>query len=361
MSSNHLGGSTYFDNAATSFPKPLAVSEAISHYLNVTGGTYGRGFYDRAFAVSALLEETRSNLAERLSAPKSAHLVFTQNATHAINLVLKGISFPNRRVLVSPMEHNAVWRPLSRLIAEEGVKVEVLPDLLIINHQSNVNGVVQPIQALREMAGDQLPILLDTAQSLGHLPEMPPVAEWCDYVALTGHKGLLGPTGVGALYMRSPETLTPLIEGGTGSRSEEVEMPCFMPDQFEAGTPNLVSIIGLGAALKAVPPAQHTQADFLSLIEKVRALPKVSLHCANEPAMQGALFSLSSKEMDASTLGYRLYERAHIETRVGLHCAPMAHRTLGTFPSGTIRFSPSVYHTPDDFDLLADTLKDLLR
>lgn len=376
---NHSGYNTYFDNAATSFPKPPAVAGAITDYLNTLGGTYGRGFYGRSFAVSGLVEETRSALAMLLGVRQANHVVFTQNATHALNIVLKGMALVHRRVIVSPLEHNAVWRPLQRLSEEAGVTIDVLPamadgtidlarcapffgspaDLLVVNHQSNVNGVIQPLEELRALCGVKVPILLDASQSLGHLPQMPPLAEWCDYVALTGHKGLLGPTGVGALYMRAPESLRSLIDGGTGSYSEHIEIPMFLPDKFEAGTPNIVSIVGLGAALRQPPALLHTRDDFLGLLERVRALPGVTLYCATDVTQQGPVFSLRSDRLDVASLGLRLYENYGIETRVGLHCAPMAHRTLGSFPEGTVRFAPSVYHSPADFDYLIDALEDV--
>jgi cysteine desulfurase family protein len=373
---------TYFDNAATSFPKPKEVATAMAHYLNEVGGSYGRGFYGKTFQVSARVEEVRSMLARLLGAEQSQHIVFTQHATHAINIVLKGCVYRNQRILTTAMEHNAVCRPLMQLQAKTGVEWQVLPslsdgkvdlealprfinqmppaDLLILNHQSNVNGVIQPIRELCELFHG-VPILVDMAQSCGHT-ETPFSLKGCsvDYLALTGHKGLYGPTGVGALYVKDPETLAPLIEGGTGSKSESFESPGFMPDRLEAGTPNIAGIYGLGAALEHAPETCHSHSDFLTLLDEVEKLKGVRLIAAQHRRDQGEVFSVVSDKYDASTLGYHLFDRFAIETRVGLHCAPMAHKTLGTFPDGTVRFSASAYHAPTDFDYLLSALNQLL-
>ena len=365
----------YFDCGATSFPKPRQVAEEISRYLDHIGGPYGRSFYRRALEVSGVVEETRSLLADLLGISGSEKIVFCHNATHAVNIVLKGLDLEGREVWISPLEHNAVARPLKRLKREKKVSVRLLPAaadgrvqperlsglfsdktaLIIVNHQSNVNGVVQPIQEIKASACD-IPILVDAAQSLGHLPVK--AGEWgLDYVAFTGHKGLLGPTGTGGLYMAGG--LAPLIEGGTGSRSESSAMPGFLPDKFEAGTPNIAGIFGLRAALQHRPEPAHSKEEFLELLQACRKLTGFMVHAANSREHQGELFSITSNRLDPSTLGMRLYEDFGVETRLGLHCAPLAHYHIGTFPEGTVRISPSIYHRPQDFDTLLDCLAGL--
>lgn len=369
----------YFDNAATSFPKPEAVGDETLRYLNKIGGPYGRSFYGRALEVSRTLESCRDALSELIDAGRPENLVFTANATGAINTVLKGLPLNGSEVWISPMEHNAVARPLRQL--EEGGEITIrkLPSLdgglvdteklrridlssaalIVICHESNVTGLIQPAAEIKKAAGD-VPVLLDAAQSGGAVTIE--AKRWnIDYIALTGHKSLLGPTGTGALYMKDPDSLAPLINGGTGSKSDSFETPDFMPDRFEAGTPNIAGIFGLYGALKNRPASRHNRGDFLKLIEELRGIPEILVHAAPRQRHQGEVIGISSTLADPSELGMTLFEDFRIETRIGLHCAPLAHRTIGTFPSGTVRIAPSVYHSPEDFDRLAAALTAVMK
>jgi cysteine desulfurase family protein len=369
----------YFDNAATSFPKPPEVSREIARYLDEVGGSYGRSAYPRAVLVSRTVEEARDRIAEVLGTAKADSIVFTPNATQAINIVLEGLLSRGGHVLVSPLEHNAVMRPLFALGKKSGVRFDILPHfrdglvdvprigeclndetkLVVINHQSNVNGVVQPIDGIRrELAG--VPILVDASQSVGQLPIR--IDQWeTDYLAFTGHKGLLGPTGTGGLFLRAPDSLGPLVYGGTGSRSADFEMPAFLPDRLEAGTPNVVGIFGLLAALKNTPSAGHTREDFRWLATRVQQLPNIEFYGANDFCQQGSAFSINHGALDGSAIGARLNDEFGIETRTGLHCAPLAHKTIGTFPAGTVRIAPSVYHTRADFQYLLEAITKISR
>jgi cysteine desulfurase family protein len=364
----------YFDNAATSFPKPKKVGNEILRYLNDIGGPYGRSFYGRAFEVSGVVEDVRFLLSEKFRT-NADNLVFTSNATTAINTVLKGLDLRNKEVLISPLEHNAVMRPLKILEENCGVNIRILPSfndgfidinkiesllsektaLVIVNHQSNVNGVVQHITQIKRVIKD-IPILVDAAQSAGHV-ELNIDRDNLDFVAFTGHKGLLGPTGTGGLFIKNPELLCPLIDGGTGSKSESFEMPIFMPDKFEAGTPNIVGIFGMLGALSADVENNHSNGDFCQLINEIRKIEGYSVVCADSLNRQGELFSITSEFTDCSTLGRLLYDKYNIQTRIGLHCAPMAHKFLKTYPHGTLRIAPSVYHTANDFEILVEALK----
>ncbi len=362
----------YFDCGATSFPKPEEVAREIARYLNEIGGPYGRSFYRRALEVSGIVEETRTLLADLLGVAGSEKIIFTHNATHAVNTVLKGLDLQGKEVWISPLEHNAVARPLRRLKQERKISVRILPadpdgrirperlaglfsqktGLIVVNHQSNVNGVIQPIREIKACAR-KIPVLVDAAQSLGHIPIK--AGDWgIDFVAFTGHKGLLGPTGTGGLFLAGG--LAPLIEGGTGSRSESSAMPDFLPDKLEAGTPNIAGIFGLRAALLHRPAPAHSREDFLDLLHACQSLPGLKVQSAAAVEDQGELFSLTATAMDPSTLGSRLYEEFGIETRLGLHCAPLAHRRVGTFPSGTVRISPSIYHRRQDFEMVVAAL-----
>ena len=368
----------YFDNSATSFPKPKQVAMEMSHYLNDIGGSYGRSFYKRAYEVSKTVEQTRELLADLIGASLSSNIVFTLNATHAINIVLNSFSKIKGEIAITPMEHNAVARPLYRIAGEnKNLKIVSLPafsdgyidvdnmpqyinkdtKLVVINHQSNVNGVIQPYRKIKELIGD-IPLLLDVSQSLGH-ENINVDKDSIDFLAFTGHKALLGPTGIGGLFVKNKNLLRPLIEGGTGSKSESVEQPDFMPDMLEAGTPNIAGIFGLYAALKNKPTASHSEKDLYHLINDIRKLKNYIVYSASDYENQGDVFSINSKKIDCSELGSLLYEKFGIETRVGLHCAPLAHKHIGTFPSGTLRISPSVYHNKDDFDYLLYALKNI--
>ena len=367
----------YFDNAATSFPKPSAVVNEITRYLSDVGGPYGRSFYSRALEASAIVEETRCLLAENLGT-NADNIIFTPNATYAINTVLKGLNLRDKEVLTSPLEHNAVMRPLNSLIKTSGIKVNQLPAfddgqidvdkitdsltsktaLVIINHQSNVNGVIQNIVEIKSKIGE-IPILIDAAQSTGHLSLNIDDNKF-DFVAFTGHKGLMGPTGTGGLYIKEPEMLPAFIAGGTGSKSESFEMPDFMPDKFEAGTPNITGIFGLYGALSSKPQKKHSSDDFFWLIDKIKKIKEYKVLCSNSREKQGELFSIVPQFSNSSELGRALYEKYNIQTRVGLHCSPLAHKYLKTYPHGTVRIAPSVFHVREDFEVLVRALKELV-
>ncbi|HJO92452.1 MAG TPA: aminotransferase class V-fold PLP-dependent enzyme [Victivallales bacterium] len=367
----------YFDNAATSFPKPEEVGIETLKYLNEIGGPYGRSYYGKSLQVSRVVEYTRCMLGDYLGTECADNIVFTPNATAAINTVLKGLELDYKDILYSPLEHNAVMRPLIELEKNKNitlkklacesdgcVDLQKLPDfitdktaLVIISHQSNVNGVIQPIGEIKSIIGD-IPILIDAAQSTGHI-DIDIDENKFDFVAVTGHKGLLGPTGTGCLYVKEPKLLKQFIEGGTGSKSESFETPEYLPDKFEAGTHNMSGIFGLHGALLSRPEICHSFIDFQHFLNEVRNINGYKVHCANDLYRQGELFSITCSFTDISNLGLLLYEKYNIQTRVGLHCAPLAHQTINTYPNGTLRIAPSLYHSPDDFRFFIDALIDI--
>lgn len=373
---------TYFDNASTSFPKPKQVAEQISLYLNDQGGTYGRASYRRIIETTALVEACRDALAAMLGVEMPEMVTFTSGATSAVNTLLKGGTVkPGFRVWISPLEHNAVTRVVEYLRESIGIEVRVLPagvdgridlsmlpqtgimpnDTVVVNHQSNVNGVIQPLEEVAAFCQQiGVPLFADVSQSLGYIPVC--ADRWgVKALFFSGHKGLLGPTGIGGLYCHDQYGLKPYKHGGTGSNSASYQMPDVMPDRFEAGTPNIVGIVGLLAAIENHPSSAHSRGDLLDLIEALSVLPGVRLLKASNPDHQGELFSLVSERLSVSTLSDRLYERYGIEVRTGLHCSPLAHTTLGTFHTGTVRISPSPYHTPQDFEYLLKAIADVAR
>lgn len=349
----------------------------MTRYLDELGGPYGRSAYRRALEVSRVVERARDRLAAEFGIGRAECLTFQPNATAGLNLVLQGLLKPGDEVLVSPLEHNAVMRPLAAMKRLRGitwrvlpadsdglVRVEELPRMLssktrlvVINHQSNVNGLIQPLQEIRKAAGD-VPILVDAAQSAGAVELH--VDDWrLDYMAFTGHKSLLGPTSTGGVFVRHPQNIEPLIYGGTGSISESTDMPDFAPDIFEAGTGNIAGVFGLLAAVENVPPARHTRSEYLAFIDAVASLPGIRLLRAANPENQGNLFSFCHERLDPAEIATRLSESYGIEVRAGLHCAPLTHQTLGTFPTGTVRLSPSRLHCLADFERVLCALREI--
>lgn len=365
----------YFDNAATSFPKPPQVAEAITVYLNESGGSYGRSAYPRAFSASRTVERLRDRMAALIGTSTAENVVFTSCATMALNTVIRGFTWKHKKVLHSALEHNAVMRPLFMMQQTQGIELETMPahsdgsidlpklaqydlsgiDLAVINHQCNVNGVIQPLEKLRALLGE-IPVLVDASQSLGNTPVN--ADKWgLDFVAFTGHKSLLGPTGTGGLFMRDPSLIQPLIYGGTGSASDSYEMPVSMPDRFEAGTPNLAGLHGLLAAVENKPESNYQPADLSAMLAELRKLKGISVLAASEPERQGPVISVTCSHLEPGAFGDQLYQQSGIETRIGLHCAPLAHRQIGTFPAGTVRFAFSPYHKREDFEYLLEAVR----
>ena len=351
----------------------------MSDFLLNGGGTYGRAAYGRVYETSMMVEECRIELARLLGVEASSNVVFTANATQGINAILNGLNLHDCEVLISPLEHNAVMRPLEYLKLSRNVQWNFLPvnddgglipeqipqsltpntQLVIVNHQSNVNGLIQPVSEIKKLIG-KIPLMLDVTQSLGTVDVKCDL--WgVDFVAFTGHKGLLGPTGTGGFFVREPETLSPFWRGGTGSRSESFEMPVFAPDKYEAGTHNTVGISGLLAAIKNRPVIHWDKVVLNRLIEELQNMDGVRVLAAREPENRGSLFSLVHEKIPSSTLARRLYEEFKIEIRAGLHCSSQAHNFLSTFPGGAARFALSPYHSNEDLTNLSFALKTIMR
>lgn len=360
----------YLDNAATSWPKPGCVPAAISDAILNCGGNPGRGGHKLALAAGELLYEVRDRTAAFFGCDDPFRVSFTQNITMAINLVLKGFLHPGDHVLVSPMEHNAVMRPLTAM----GISYSVIPGdssgkvqlseisslirrntrLIIICHESNVNGVLQPLREIGQIAkANGLYLLADCAQSAGHFP-IDIEKDFIDFLCFTGHKGLFGPTGTGGVLFGSRvdiEKITPLLQGGTGSLSESFDQPGFLPDRFESGTQNVCGLAGLNAGLQWIEEqglqalAEKSKRFILQLHEGLTSTPGV--HCYYG---SGHVLSVTIDNTDNGTAAAELEDRWSIMTRIGLHCAPLAHRTLGTFPYGTIRFAVSPFNTEEEIN-----------
>jgi cysteine desulfurase family protein len=374
----------YLDHAATSWPKPETVGEAIAASLAEPLANPGRGFHTGAMRSARLVFETRDTLARLLNAPRTQDVVFTRGTTEGLNLVLKGFLKPGARVWVSPLEHNALLRPLARLAAERGVQVETLdadswgrldldalsrriqtepePALVAVAHASNVNGAVQDLRGIREAIGKGVPLLVDAAQTAGVLP-LDGRAPEIDLLAFSAHKGLLGPTGIGGCYLSPKHEVTQLIEGGTGSLSESAEHPAQRPDRYEAGTLNLHGIAGLKGALDGFPErgllGEHKRAMTQIILEGLRGIEGVRVVSPLDGT--ALLASFVAEGIAPNALAERLDEEYGILCRSGLHCAPAAHRHLGTFPEGTARFSPGWGTTEADCRTALDAVRAIIE
>lgn len=375
----------YLDNAATSFPKPPEVPQAVSFYMSEVGCNVNRGGYLAAYDAAGTVLDTRQRLCELFGFDEPRNVIFTANVTSALNMILKGFLRPGDHVLCSSVEHNAVIRPLAQLRAA-GVEFDrvpcdgdgrLLPDrieplirpntrAMVLTHASNVCGTLQPVQAAGEICrAHGIPLIVDCAQTGGTEPVN--MAEMgIDALAFTGHKGLLGPQGIGGFLVTEAfaAQMTPLLSGGTGSFSDLEEMPELLPDRFEAGTPNLPGIFGLNAALiwlkKQGPDnlraVEHQRMErFLSPLRgdaRIRILADIP--------DKTAVASLDFPGRDNAVISYMLDSEFGIMTRCGLHCGPDSHKTLGTYPQGTVRFSFGPFLTEADMDYASQAVLDIL-
>ena len=381
----------YFDQASTSFPKAPGVAEAMYAYLTSLGTNVNRGCYEDAYAAEETVFNTRKLLAQLFHFPLTKNVILTGNITQSLNMLLKGLLRPGDHVLVSSMEHNAVMRPLVQL-SRDGISFDRIPcrrdgtmileqaeamirpstKAIITLHASNVCGTHMPLAELGDICRrHHLFFLADTAQTAGIFPlDMEQLH--IDGLAFTGHKGLRGPQGTGGFLISGQlaDQMEPLISGGTGSVSHTEEVPSFLPDRFEPGTPNLPGIFGLHAALKELTPfsMEQIRTKELSLtgyfLEKLMELDPSEKHIRiigrKELSMRSAVVSIQTLDEDMASVAWHLDHDYHIMTRVGLHCAPNAHKTLGTYPAGTIRFSFGPQNTNDEIDFCIRALKEIL-
>ncbi len=367
----------YLDNAATSWPKPEGVLKGIVDFMSGVAANAGRSGHRPAVESARMVYRCREQLALLLNVPNPADIAFTSGTTEGLNLVLKGFLHRDDKVLVSPMEHNALMRPLERLKKDIGISYEILPadrfgridapaaatfadgdvKLLCINHGSNVNGIVQDIRALRN-ALPGIPLLVDAAQTAGVIP-IDVIEDGIDFVACSGHKGLLGPTGIGACYISPKYQVPPLIEGGTGSKSESLTHPEFRPDCYEGGTANLHGIAGLRGGLGYIEENGLTGTSkrrmTSMLIDGLRDIPRVVLHTPVDAS--ALLLSLTIEGAHTDEVSVALENDYNILCRPGLHCAPLAHRHLNTIPGGTVRLSPGFGNTDEDIEIAIEAVK----
>lgn len=387
----------YLDNASTTFPKPQAVADAVYQYITHTGTNISRGTC--ATTTEDLVFATREQLCRFFGGEDSKNVVFTKNITESLNIIIKGLLHSGDHVLVSAMEHNAVMRPLRQIGAEltfvnapadaitfsripcdeEGtLRLDALTQLvrpntkaIIITHASNVCGTVQPLAQVGSFCHEHgLRFIVDSAQTAGVLP-INMQAMHIDALAFTGHKGLLAPQGIGGFVLRESmiDEITPLIVGGTGSLSHTEHTPRFMPDKFEAGTLNLPGIAGLHASLtwlqqqgisKILTHELALTQQFLDGLQQLEAQNLLNIIGKRDCTDRVGVVSLSTDKMDIAELAFILADKYGIATRVGLHCAPNAHKTLGTYPTGTLRFSFGWHNTAEEVNIALQALEEVL-
>ncbi len=381
----------YLDNGATSYPKPKEVADAVYRYMTECGTNINRGGYEVAYDLEGTVFETREMLTEMFNGGDCKNVVFTKNVTESLNVVLKGLLKPGDHILCSSMEHNAVMRPLvqmeksgigfSRIPGNEQgeLVLDAIEELIqpntvaiVMTHASNIVGTVNPLKEVGEICRKHgLKFIVDSAQTAGVFPiDMKEMN--IDALCFTGHKSLLGPQGTGGFIITEEmiPLIDPILSGGTGSISHTEEIPDFMPDRFEPGTMNLPGIVGLHAGLKWINDkgldtiASHemalTQRFIDGLIPMEEAgLVKIFGLKGTEGQSRTGVVSIQTLKVDCADAAFRLDFEYGVETRVGLHCAPNAHKTIGSFPTGTIRFSFGNFNTEEDVDAALRALQEI--
>lgn len=376
----------YFDNAATTFPKPEAVYSAVNECLRGFCANPGRGGHKLSLQSGRVILETRELLAELFNSDSPERIVFTHNATEALNLALKGFLKKGNHIITTSMEHNSVLRPLKLLeqfgiettivqcnkygeIDIDDIEKEIRKETVLIaaTHASNVVGTLLPVDKIGGLAKSyNLDFLVDASQTAG-VYEIDVNKMNISMLAFTGHKGLYGPQGTGGLYIKKALELNPLKEGGTGSRSESLYQPDILPDRYESGTHNTPGIAGLGAGISFIKGEglarirKHEQELTRCFIEGVTKIKKVMVYGTKDASKQAAVVSMNIGDAGSSEISYILDQTFDIATRSGLHCAPMAHRTLGTLEQGAVRFSFGYFNTKEQIETAVAAIEQITK
>ncbi len=376
----------YLDNAATTWPKPESVYQVIDNFNRNIGANPGRGSSSKTLEAAGVLLTTRETLAKFFNLSDVSRIVFTKNITEALNTVLKGYLNPGDHVITSSMEHNAVARPLNTL-KNAGVEVTYVtctadgslypPDLerywkkntrmVVLLAASNVTGTIQPLQEAGRICRERGAVfLVDSAQGAGNIP-IDVIEQNIDILTFTGHKGLYGPQGTGGFYIRPGLEIRTLVEGGTGSLSAETRQPDFFPDKFESGTPNTPGIAGLGAGVNFIQKTgfkairQHEKKLMDILLDGLQDIQGVAIYGPRDSHRQTPVVSLNLAGLECGELSFLLDENFGIMTRSGLHCAPLAHQTIGTLSRGTCRVSLSYFTTREDIETFLEAIRKISR
>lgn len=394
---SHARPRRYFDNAATSFPKPKAVYESMARYATELGASAGRGAYQEALETGQLITQCRQRLNRFFNGQKNEHFIFTLNCSDALNLAIKGVLTSNQQpttsnsphAICTHIDHNSILRPLGALedrneceltrvpidpntglVDPDDIRKAIRPNtqLIAITHVSNVTGTVQPIREIGQIAREhEIPFLVDGAQSAGHIP-LDLQADHIDLLAAPGHKALLGPLGTGFLYIRPglEKNLRPLREGGTGSISETDRQPDFMPDKFEPGSHNAIGIIGLSEGVKWLADqgiekiAAHDHTLVNTFLQNTTSVEGLTIYGPQSSRNRIGVFSVRIEGFEPYELAAILESNHGILTRPGLHCAPLVHNALGTTQlGGTTRFSFGPFLTTQDITFATEALTEI--
>ena len=374
----------YLDNGSTSFPKPKIVSDSIYNYLTNIGGNPGRSNHSNALKANRSVYLTREKICNFFNYDKPENVIFTNNVTSSLNILLNGIIKSGDHVITSSMEHNSVIRPLYNLknilyidldivqanplgiIDVNNIKNLIKPNtkIIVVTHASNVTGSIQPIKEIGELCKKHgIFFILDSAQSAGVL-DINFKELSLNALAFTGHKSLLGPQGIGGFIIddKLNEICNPLVLGGTGSLSHSLIQPDFLPDKFESGTLNLPGIVGLYEAIKFIESEglntiyEHNSYLRSYLIAGILNMPNYKISGVLDKKYSTSCISITHSKLDVSELSYILESDFNINNRSGLHCAPLAHKTIGTFPNGTVRLSLGYFNTVEEIKYTIDSL-----
>lgn len=376
----------YLDNAATSWPKPPSVPKAVFEFITKRAANPGRSGHRMSAEAGRIVFEARDELAGLFGLKKTENIIFTQNATQALNIAILGLTSAKSRIVATSTEHNSVARAMFRL-QKDGASIDFAncdykgmldyeyleslvakgADLVIINHGSNVTGAVQDLKICSEIAHKHGAIILvDTAQTAGCI-EIDVKKMGVDLLVFTGHKALMGPQGTGGLAISDDfdhKRIRTIFAGGTGSKSESLEHPDFLPDKFECGTLNATGIAGLLEGVRYVKVqglqniATHEQSLRNAMMDKLSSIPKTTVFGPREGT---GVVSFTINGKDNAQVGFLLDRQHDIMCRTGLHCSPLAHKTIGTFPQGTIRFSVSIMNTLEDIEIACQSLRQIIE
>lgn len=380
----------YLDNGSTSYPKAPGVGEAVRTFIEEIGTNVNRGGYEAAYAAEDVIIETREKLCKLFDFDKLRNVIFTPSITYSLNYVIKGYLRPGDHVLVSSMEHNAMMRPLTQM-TEQGVSFDRIPcnrdgelmvdaiesmirpntKAIMMLHASNVCGTLMPLEQVGEICQRHgIKFIVDAAQTAGSIA-IDMKAMHIDVLTFTGHKSLLGPQGIGGFLVSDEvaKEMIPLVTGGTGSVSDSEIQPDFMPDKFESGTQNIPGIYGLHAALSYLEKTgianihAHEMELCGAFIEKIDGLnnPNIRLVGTRKMDQRGPVVSLDFIGQDNAEISFRLDSEYGISTRCGMHCAPNAHKTLETYPQGTVRFAFGFRNAMEDVDYAVDAIREILQ
>ena len=377
----------YLDNAATSYPKPDRVYSEINRCMREYCANPGRGGHSMAIISSNAVMEAREVVSSFFNISNPMQLCFTKNATEALNIAIKGILKPGDHVITTSMEHNSVIRPLKSLESDWDIKLTIVKGnnigrveiediqssitsktrLIICTMSSNVNGLIFPVKEIGKIARKNgVAFLVDASQGAGTISI--DVLDMCiDLLAFPGHKGLMGPQGTGGLYVRDGLILSPITQGGTGSNSENLFQPEIMPDLLESGTLNTPGIIGLGCGIQFINTLGldklklHKYMLTKRLMEGMEEINGIRMYSTNNIGENSGIVAMNFIDSDATEVSYILDKEYGIATRAGLHCAPLAHSTLGTLKSGAVRFSIGCFNTPDEIDYTLEALRKIKK